>query len=86
VVPVADNRLTFAVSDNARILGVGSGDPSSHEPDQAHARRAFHGLCQVLVQTRRDQPGPLTVTAMSPGLLPATFELTAAPAAARPWA
>jgi beta-galactosidase len=33
VVPTASNLVTFDVSPNARILGVGNGDPASHEPD-----------------------------------------------------
>lgn len=32
--PVGDNELAFKVSGNARIIGVGNGDPSSHEPDK----------------------------------------------------
>ncbi len=31
-VPTADNKVEFAVT-NGRILGVGNGDPSCHEPD-----------------------------------------------------
>lgn len=85
VVPVADSRLTFAVSDNARLLGVGNGDPSDHDPDQANCRRAFHGLCQALVQTRREAAGAITVTATAPGLLPATLALTAEAATVRPF-
>ena len=44
VVPTADNEITLQVSDNARILGVSNGDPSSHEPDKATRRRVFGGL------------------------------------------
>jgi beta-galactosidase len=33
VVPVANNAVTFEVEGPGRILGVGNGDPSSHEPD-----------------------------------------------------
>lgn len=32
-VPTADNQVWFTV-DNGRVLGVGNGDPGSHEPDQ----------------------------------------------------
>jgi len=38
VVPVADNEITFSIGDSARIIGVGNGDPSSHEPDKATRR------------------------------------------------
>lgn len=83
VVPVADNEVAFTVSANGRILGLGNGDPSSHEPDQANQRRAFNGLAQVIVQTTT-QPGPLVLTAQSPGLATGTLTLEAAPAAPHP--
>jgi beta-galactosidase len=33
VVPVAGNKINFAVEGAGKILGVGNGDPSCHEPD-----------------------------------------------------
>ncbi|HZL79597.1 MAG TPA: DUF4982 domain-containing protein, partial [Candidatus Limnocylindrales bacterium] len=33
VVPVAQNKINFAVEGAGKILGVGNGDPSSHEAD-----------------------------------------------------
>jgi beta-galactosidase len=33
VVPVAQNKINFSVEGAGRILGVGNGDPSCHEPD-----------------------------------------------------
>ena len=33
VVPVAMNRIHFAIEGAGKILGVGNGDPSCHEPD-----------------------------------------------------
>jgi len=33
VVPVADNAVSFSLAGPGRILGVGNGDPSCHEPD-----------------------------------------------------
>jgi beta-galactosidase len=32
-VPTAQNKINFSVEGAARILGVGNGDPSCHEPD-----------------------------------------------------
>ena len=32
-VPVAQNKINFAIEGPGKILGVGNGDPSSHEPD-----------------------------------------------------
>jgi beta-galactosidase len=81
--PTADEEVRFAVSDNARIIGVGNGDPSSHEPDKATRRRAFHGWCQVLVQAGREA-GEVVLTASGVGLLPARLVLPAEACEARP--
>jgi beta-galactosidase len=34
VVPVASNKIQFELSGPGKIIGVGNGDPSCHEPDQ----------------------------------------------------
>ncbi|MCW3092318.1 MAG: Beta-galactosidase Arabinogalactan endo,4-beta-galactosidase [Ferruginibacter sp.] len=53
-VPDADNMIKFSISGPGSIIGVGNGDPSSHEPDKcmdgAWQRRLFNGKCQVIVQ------------------------------------
>ncbi len=67
VVPTAGNLVRFTLSGPARILGVGNGDPSSHEPDHATQRSAFNGLCMALVQTRR-QGGAVELRADADGL------------------
>jgi beta-galactosidase len=33
VVPVAENKINFAIEGTGKIIGVGNGDPSCHEPD-----------------------------------------------------
>ena len=33
IVPVAQNKINFAIEGVGKILGVGNGDPSCHEPD-----------------------------------------------------
>jgi beta-galactosidase len=70
-VPDAGNTIRFYLSGDARIIGVGNGDPSSHEPDQcvtgAWQRNLFNGKCQVLVQSNH-QAGMVKFEAKSPGL------------------
>jgi beta-galactosidase len=41
-VPVADNRVDFELTGPGRILGVGNGDPSSHEADVFISAPASH--------------------------------------------
>ncbi|HWJ22760.1 MAG TPA: DUF4982 domain-containing protein, partial [Gemmatimonadaceae bacterium] len=83
VVPTADHEITFRLSGTGRLLGVGNGDPSSHESDRGPTRRAFNGFCAVIVQSSKD-PGVLRVEATAPGLAAATVEITCAAATARP--
>jgi beta-galactosidase len=67
LVPTADNEISFKIKGPGRILGVGNGDPSSHEPDKATRRRVFNGLCQVIVQSV-ERAGAITLEATSPSL------------------
>ena len=69
--PVADNEIMFSFRAG-KIIGVGNGDPSSHEPDKAHSRRAFNGLCMVIIQSAKE-PGEIRLEASSPGLEPASL-------------
>ncbi len=75
VVPVADNEITFHLSGPAKLIGVGNGDPSSHEADLANHRAAFNGLAQAIVQTST-KPGKIKLTADAAGLKPQTLTLT----------
>lgn len=76
-VPVAANAVEFTVS-GGRVLGVGNGDPGSHEPDRASSRRLFNGYAQLIVQSPRTA-GPIHVTASSPGLASAEVTLHSRP-------
>jgi beta-galactosidase len=75
VVPVADNLITFTLTGPAKLIGVGNGDPSSHEPDQADHRAAFHGRAQAIVQTTA-RGGTIRLKAEGAGLKPQTLTLT----------
>jgi beta-galactosidase len=77
-VPLADNKVTFALSGPGNVLGVGNGDPSCHEPDKASARSAFNGLCMAIVQSRRAEPGSIAISVTSPGLETASVTVASA--------
>ncbi len=70
-VPDAGNLIRFTVEGDARIIGVGNGDPSSHEPDKCPdghwQRHLFSGKCQVIVQAGK-RSGPVRLIAASEGL------------------
>lgn len=54
-VPDANNLIHFSVTGDAKIIGVGNGDPSSHEQDKfddtSAQRYLFNGHCQVILQS-----------------------------------
>lgn len=79
VVPTAANMVSFSLQGPGVISGVGNGDPSCLEPNQANYRSAFNGLCMALVRADR-HAGSLTLMARSPGLTPAQVTLPALPA------
>lgn len=83
-VPTADNKISFALSGPAAVIGVGNGDPSCHEPDHATERSAFNGLCMAIVQARRGESGNLSITVSSPGLQPANVAVRAVAATLPP--
>jgi beta-galactosidase len=75
-VPVATNLVSFNVSGPGQLLGVGNGDPVSHEPDKAKQRSAFNGLCLAIVQSS-NMPGLVTIQTDSPGLKSAKVSIEA---------
>ena len=92
MVPTADNPITFELTGPGKIIGVGNGDPSSHEPDQfipnagtpspVWQRSLFNGLAQVIVQGTKE-PGEIKLTARATSLASATLSLTSKPAPLR---
>ncbi|MGZ4026478.1 MAG: beta-galactosidase GalA [Flavisolibacter sp.] len=70
-VPDAANLIHFSLKGDARIIGVGNGDPSSHEQDRyfdtAAQRQLFNGKCQVILLAGKN-PGTVKFEASSPGL------------------
>ncbi|OAN58340.1 beta-galactosidase GalA [Sphingomonas sp. TDK1] len=51
-VPTAATPLRFTIDGPAALIGVGNGDPTSHESDKAPARSAFNGLAQAIIRHR----------------------------------
>ncbi len=58
-IPNADNLIKFSLKGDAKIIGVGNGDPSSHEVDKyldtVAQRHLFNGKCQVIIQSGNAQ-------------------------------
>ena len=82
-VPIADNQVNFRVSGEGRVLGVGNGDPTSHESDRGSSRKAFNGLAMALVESTKTA-GNITVEASSPGLTAVSVTISAKVVKLRP--
>lgn len=54
-VPNANNLIQFNIKGEGKIIGVGNGNPSSHEPDKCEEgkwqRALFNGKCQLIIQS-----------------------------------
>jgi beta-galactosidase len=61
-IPTADNMISFKVSGEGALIGVGNGDPNCQESDKDPRRSLFNGLAQVIVQASKI-PGTITVEA-----------------------
>lgn len=70
-VPDADNLISFRIEGPGKMIGVGNGDPSSHEPDKCAdgnwQRRLFNGKCQLIIQSGTET-GMIKVEATAKGL------------------
>ncbi|HEY3039111.1 MAG TPA: beta-galactosidase GalA [Pyrinomonadaceae bacterium] len=87
-VPTAGNEISFKATGAGRLIGLGNGDPSCHEPDKPASpiegkRSAFNGLCMLFVQATK-QAGEIRIEATSSGLENATVAVNAEPAKLRP--
>ena len=67
IVPTAENLVRFSIEGNGEIIGVGNGNITSHEPNKVDFRKAYSGLCVVIIQTTKEA-GQFTLKAESDGL------------------
>jgi beta-galactosidase len=67
-VPRADNRIAFKIQGPGEIVATDNGDPTSFESFQSHDRKAFNGLCLVIVRGIARQSGTIKLTAESESL------------------
>lgn len=72
-VPDADMLVSFS-AEGGKVIGVGNGNPNSHEADKADSRKLFNGCCQAIVQ-ETDGAERLVVTASAPGLEGVSVEI-----------
>ena len=55
--PRADNHIHFDIEGPGEIVATDNGDPTSFESFQSHDRKAFNGLCLVIVRGKAGAAG-----------------------------
>lgn len=75
LVPKAANWVNLQLKGPGRILGIGNGDPLSHESFSGSQVRAFNGLALAIVTTT-GAAGEIALKASSRGLAPSEVQLT----------
>ncbi|WP_335964316.1 beta-galactosidase GalB [Galbibacter sp. PAP.153] len=73
-VPTANNKISFKLEGDGKIVGVSSGDPTNHESFKGTKHSALNGKCLVIVQAG-DKASTVKFTATSPGLKEATINI-----------
>lgn len=77
-VPDANHLIYFSVKGDAKILGVGNGDPSSHERDRyddtAAQRHLFNDKAQVILQAGKTK-SLIKFEARAEGLVPGSTDI-----------
>ncbi len=68
IVPTAENLVHFSVEGEGKIMGVGNGNIASHEPNQTTFRKAYSGLCAVIIQSTTST-GEIVLRVESDGLV-----------------
>ena len=74
LVPDADNLVHFELVGEGEIVGVVNGNPISLEPAKGKERRAFSGMCLVIIQGT-GKKGDIRLKASSLGLADARISL-----------
>ncbi len=74
--PTANNLIDFKVTGPATIAAVGNGNAATTESFQASYRKAFNGLCMLILKSKLNEPGTIRVEASSEGLKLGTIEVS----------
>jgi beta-galactosidase len=75
LVPGSDNLVQFKVEGPGTIAAVDNGNAASIESFQGNQRKAFSGMCLLIVRSERGKAGRIRITASSNGLATAQTEV-----------
>ena len=74
LVRYADNLISFEISGEGNIVGVDNGLQTSHESFKMNYRKAFNGMCLVVIQSS-EKAGRITLETISEELKGASLEI-----------
>jgi len=77
-VPTANLMTRFSV-EGAAIIGVGNGDPNSHQSEKGNQRSLFNGLAQIIIQAEAGGRESIHIRAEADGLRPASLVIDRLP-------
>ena len=75
--PNGSQLVNLELTGPGEIVGVGNGDPNSTDRMVSNSVRLFHGKAVVIIRSRADSAGMITLSAHSTGLEPGTSVVTA---------
>ena len=68
LISLIGRTIRFEIEGPAQIIATDNGDPTSFESFQSPARKAFNGLCLVIVRANPGSSGTIKLMAKSDGL------------------
>ena len=71
----ANFMVDFEINGPAQNIGVGNGDPNCHESEKANQRSLYNGLAQLIIQSKENSKGIVTVVARAKGMKDAVLQL-----------
>lgn len=83
-IPTANLPVEFELSGPGKIIGLGNGNPNSHEPEKGNKRSLFNGYAQVIIQADPGASEPIMLTASIKGMKYTTLQINTLPSAGVP--
>lgn len=68
LVPRSNNQLNFSLEGKGKIVATDNGNAASHESFQSSTKKAYNGMCLVIVAAEKGATGTITLNGESKGL------------------
>lgn len=68
LVPRSNNQLNFSMEGKGKIVATDNGNAASHESFQSSTKKAYNGMCLVIVAAEKGATGTITLHGESKGL------------------